>query len=199
MTCISHDLIAAAAAGDRDAQDRLVRENEGLVRCTVARWGRGVDIDDALSVARAAILRAAERFSPSRGAWSTCASLWMRAWLRRELVNHGSLVRVPSHAFDAGVRCPSVVDQFVDPRDERPSPCDEAARSDQAASVRRAMASLPPRVRVALAWRYGIGEPARDGMTLREVGSRLGISHEQVRGLVHEGLAMLRRQLADED
>ena len=56
---------AAAAAGDPEARDALIRANLGLV-VVVARpySGRGVDLDDLVSEGNLGLIRAAERFDP---------------------------------------------------------------------------------------------------------------------------------------
>lgn len=64
-------------------------------------------------------------------------------------------------------------------------------------SIRSMFANLPPRYVQTLKWRFGL--EGEEQLTLREVGAKLGISHEAVREIQVKALAKLRRMLEAED
>ena len=92
-------LAAAAAAGDRDARNRLIRANLGLV-VSIAREfrRRGDGLDDLIAEGNLGLIRAADRFNPALGTrFGTYASYWIREAIHSSLVNTGRLVRIPAH------------------------------------------------------------------------------------------------------
>lgn len=69
-----------------EAQCRLVEENLGLVGYTLTRYRIfGLDGDDAFQVGTLGLIRAATKYDPTRGAFSTFAVRCILNELRREL------------------------------------------------------------------------------------------------------------------
>ena len=61
-------LLAAARAGDRDAEEELIKNNAGLVRGVAARFSdRGYDREELFSVGQTGLLKAVRTFDPARG------------------------------------------------------------------------------------------------------------------------------------
>jgi RNA polymerase primary sigma factor len=92
-------LAAALAAGDRDARDRLVRSNLGLV-AKIARdyLGRGLELDDLIGEGHLGLIRAAEDFDPRFGTrFSTYAAYWIKQAIRHALTNTAAPIRLPAH------------------------------------------------------------------------------------------------------
>jgi RNA polymerase primary sigma factor len=92
-----NELAVRAAAGDRDARDRLVEANLGLV-VTIARrfLGRGLDLDDLIGEGNIGLIRAAGRFDPGMGTqFSTHAGYWIGLAIREALCEKGSAIRLP--------------------------------------------------------------------------------------------------------
>ena len=90
---------ARTEGSDREARNRLVQANLGLV-VTIARQflGRGLQLDDLIGEGNLGLIRAAEEFNPSYGTrFSTYASIWIKEAIRRALINTTTTIRLPAH------------------------------------------------------------------------------------------------------
>jgi RNA polymerase sigma factor (sigma-70 family) len=94
-----------AAAFDRMTRRRneLVESHLGLVLAQASQFERlGVPVADLVQEGNAGLLRAAERFDPSREvAFVTYALWWIRHGMIRAVQNHGRTVRLPTHRHEA--------------------------------------------------------------------------------------------------
>ena len=93
------ELAARIADGDREARNRLVQANLGLVR-TIARdfRGRGFTMDDLIGEGSLGLIRAADHFDPRFGTrFSTYTNHWIKEAIRRSLMNTAATIRVPVH------------------------------------------------------------------------------------------------------
>ncbi len=77
------------------------------------------------------------------------------------------------------------------PDDEAPDPVEEVDREEMSGAVHGLLSSLSDRERQILAWRFGL-QGDESGITLGEIGERLGISRERVRQIEGAALARLR-------
>ena len=94
-----HELATLIAYGDREARNRLVGANLGLVS-TIARefLGRGLDLDDLVGEGNLGLIRGAKEFDPSFGTrFGTYASYWIKEAIRHALINTASTIRLPAH------------------------------------------------------------------------------------------------------
>jgi RNA polymerase sigma factor (sigma-70 family) len=92
---------AAAAAGDRRARARCVELAYPHLRGLARRYsGRGVSLDDLEQDVALGIMRAIERYDPSRGtpflAW---ANTWVKQALQQAIAEHGRPFRLTRHAL----------------------------------------------------------------------------------------------------
>jgi RNA polymerase sigma factor (sigma-70 family) len=92
---------AAAAAGDRDARARCVELAYPYLRGLTRRYeGRGVSRDDLEQEVALGIMRAIERYDPSRGtpflAW---AHTWVRQALQQAIAEQSRPFRLTRHAL----------------------------------------------------------------------------------------------------
>jgi RNA polymerase primary sigma factor len=92
-------LAARIAEGDAEARDQLVCANFRLV-ISLSRLfiGRGVAHEDLVAEGNLGLLRAAEGYDGrSSVRFATYASFWIKQAMRRIVINHGPLVRLPQY------------------------------------------------------------------------------------------------------
>lgn len=94
----TRDLCRRAQAGDLEARNRVVEGNMGLVARVAGKYGLpagcGLTREDLLQVGMLGLMRAVERYSEQKAAFSTYATIWIRQAIGRALANVG-LIRVP--------------------------------------------------------------------------------------------------------
>ena len=90
---VPEDLILLAQTGDRDAAERLVTENSGLIWAVARRFlGRGVETEDLYQLGCMGFLKAIEGFDPSYGTqFSTYAVPKIAGEIRRFLRDDGAV------------------------------------------------------------------------------------------------------------
>lgn len=190
-----------------------IAAHEGLVRREAKRYrhavGRGgVELEDLLQAGRMGLLRAGESWDPERGAWSTYATFWVRATMRRWIADNGHAVRVPvyqqerrhkrgvpTHGSVVRLSYPArqhregddpapLLDTLSYPRDA--DPFAPMVPSSAVQALHAAIAELPDRERRVLCQRtWG-------GYTLAQIGSEMGLSRERVRQLESDAIDRLR-------
>jgi RNA polymerase primary sigma factor len=92
-------LARRAQQGDATAREELVKGNLRLV-VKIARdyENMGLPLLDLIAEGNIGLMKAVERFDPSRGAkLSVYSSFWIKQSMRRALGNHSRTVRVPIH------------------------------------------------------------------------------------------------------
>ena len=92
---------ALAQRGDGEARRQLIEANLRLV-VSVARSyvGRGVPLLDLFAEGNLGLMRAVDKFDPSRGLrFSTYAVWWIREAVQHAVMHHGRTVRVPVHVL----------------------------------------------------------------------------------------------------
>jgi len=96
------DLAARIKAGDGSARERMIRGNLRLV-VRIAREfeGMGVSISDLINEGNIGLMRAVEKFDPTKGAkFSTYSAFWIKHAIRLSLSNNARTVRIPVHMVD---------------------------------------------------------------------------------------------------
>ena len=90
---ITEELIRMAQDGDREASERLVTENAGLIWSIARRYtGRGTELDDLYQLGCLGFLKAVEGFDPSFGTqFSTYAVPKISGEIRRFLRDDGTV------------------------------------------------------------------------------------------------------------
>jgi len=97
-------LCAKYQAGDKAAGERMVRRHMGLAVLTAGKYKpEGVlTSGDYITLAMRGALEATGRFKPDAGAkFSTYAVLWMKAFIRREIMDMRRTIRIPGNVYFA--------------------------------------------------------------------------------------------------
>jgi RNA polymerase sigma factor (sigma-70 family) len=172
-------LFQQAQAGCLASLNRLMARHNGLVNAVVRQQVLGdLPFDEALQAGRIGLWRAILGYDPTRGtAFSSYAwvSIMRQVW--REVKEY------PDHQ-------PSAV-----PDDNLPSRCQpDPALLWEAEEIRQALHELvqrlPQRMRQVVVLRYGLdGSPPT---SYRQIGTRLGFSHELARLLHFDALVWMR-------
>src|ERR1043165_9858745 len=88
--------------GDKKARERMIKANLRLV-VKIARdyEGLGVPLLDLISEGNIGLMKAVERFDPSKGAkLSTYAAWWIKQSIKTALANQSKTIRLPVHLVD---------------------------------------------------------------------------------------------------
>ncbi len=88
--------------GDKDAREQMIKANLRLV-VKIARdyEGYGLPLLDLVNEGNIGLMKAVERFDPSKGAkLSTYAAWWIKQAIKRALANQTKTIRLPIHIVD---------------------------------------------------------------------------------------------------
>jgi RNA polymerase primary sigma factor len=93
------DLAKLIAAGDENARQRLIRANLRLVVKIAHDFKHlGLPLVDLISEGNIGLMKAVDRFDPSKGAkLSTYAAWWIRQYMMRALANQAKTIRLPAY------------------------------------------------------------------------------------------------------
>jgi RNA polymerase sigma-B factor len=124
-------LLARAHAGDTAAREALVERFLPLARRLARRYQRGGEhLDDLVQVASLGLLKAIDRFDPSREtAFSSFAVPTIVGELKRHFRDKGWSVRVPRHLQELALRIESVGDELTRELGRPPTPAEIAQRT----------------------------------------------------------------------
>jgi len=96
------ELAARIKEGDREARDQMIKANLPLV-IKIARVyeGIGVPLLDLISEGNIGLMRAVDRFDPSKGSkLSGYGALWIKQAITQALASQSKAIRLPTHVAD---------------------------------------------------------------------------------------------------
>ena len=95
-------LAARIKRGDDEARNQLIKANLRLVVRIAREYdGYGLPLLDLINEGNLGLIRAVDKFDPSKGAkFSTYSSWWIKQSIRRSLSNQSKTIRLPIHMVD---------------------------------------------------------------------------------------------------
>jgi len=95
-------LAARIKKGDKDAREQMIKANLRLVVKIAHDYeGFGLPLLDLISEGNIGLMKAVERFDPSKGGkLSTYGSWWIKQSIKRALANQSKTIRLPVHLVD---------------------------------------------------------------------------------------------------
>jgi RNA polymerase primary sigma factor len=118
-------LAARTKRGDRAARERMITANLRLVVKLANDYAhRGLPLLDLVAEGNIGLMKAVERFDPSKGGkLSTYAGWWIKQAIKRALANQSRMIRVPVHQTEKTVMLRRLAERMTielgrDPTDE---------------------------------------------------------------------------------
>ncbi len=186
--------------GDGEARVMAIESNLSLVISRVKVYmGRGIDFDDLYSMGCLGLVRAVDKFEPSRGlCFSTYAVWWIDSHMKRQVVEDTHAVHVPYRKAKkkstlAAIKIATAAVKPLYLANGTPRPI--AAKESEVIEVEPerlavAIGRLSERERFVIARRF-----SECPVRLIEIGREIGLTRERVRQIESEALVKLRERL----
>jgi RNA polymerase primary sigma factor len=130
------DLAKRIKRGDQKARAHMIKANLRLVVKIAHDYdGLGLPLLDLISEGNIGLMKAVERFEPTKGAkLSTYASWWIKQAMRRALSNQSRTIRLPVHVVDKVSRLKRLSHSLADQLGREPTNAELANRCNVPAS-----------------------------------------------------------------
>jgi RNA polymerase primary sigma factor len=131
-TAAERDQLESQVAGGQAARKKLIEANLRLVVSVARQYRRpGLALLDLVQEGNLALMRAVDKFDPSRGfRFSTCAIWWLRQAMIRAVSDDGRLVRLPSHVAEQVHRVNRASCSLYQKLEREPTPSDIARETE---------------------------------------------------------------------
>jgi len=166
----------------------------GIVGAVAKRYVRhaatlGFELGDLMSIGTIGLMKAVERFDPSRGKFRTYAFYWVEAEIQKQLrTPTRRRKRRPTVSLDAPTADGLTLHDLL--ADQKPSPFDDTATVQRRERVRSALKGLRERDRRIVRMAFF------DEMTLAQIGDVIGVCRERVRQILESALDHLYLRLS---
>ncbi|MFP4204408.1 MAG: sigma-70 family RNA polymerase sigma factor [Opitutales bacterium] len=117
------ELAGRIKKGDKAARDRMISANLRLVVKIAHDYSNfGLPLLDLISEGNIGLVKAVERFDPSKGGkLSTYAAWWIKQSIKRALANQSKTIRLPVHLVDKIARMRKVSADLAEELDREPT------------------------------------------------------------------------------
>lgn len=117
------ELAARIKKGDKVARDHMISANLRLVVKIAHDYNNfGLPLLDLISEGNIGLVKAVERFDPSKGGkLSTYAAWWIKQSIKRALANQSKTIRLPVHLVDRISKMRKITAQLADELDREPT------------------------------------------------------------------------------
>ena len=117
------ELAARIKQGDKAARDHMISANLRLVVKIAHDYNNfGLPLLDLISEGNIGLVKAVERFDPSKGGkLSTYAAWWIKQSIKRALANQSKTIRLPVHLVDRIAKMRKITAALADELDREPS------------------------------------------------------------------------------
>lgn len=117
------ELAARIKKGDKAARDHMISANLRLVVKIAHDYNNfGLPLLDLISEGNIGLVKAVERFDPSKGGkLSTYAAWWIKQSIKRALANQSKTIRLPVHLVDRISKMRKITAALADELDREPS------------------------------------------------------------------------------
>jgi RNA polymerase primary sigma factor len=123
-----HDPLRTAQMRGQQARELMITANLRLVVSIAKQFAQhGMPVLDLIQEGNLGLMRAVEKFDPSRGyKFSTYASWWIRAYIARALFEQGRTVRVPAYLTEVSGRVKRAYHHLQSAHECTPTPAEVA-------------------------------------------------------------------------
>lgn len=117
------ELAARIKKGDRAARDHMISANLRLVVKIAHDYNNfGLPLLDLISEGNIGLVKAVERFDPSKGGkLSTYAAWWIKQSIKRALANQSKTIRLPVHLVDRIAKMRKITAELAEELDREPT------------------------------------------------------------------------------
>lgn len=117
------ELAARIKKGDKSARDHMISANLRLVVKIAHDYNNfGLPLLDLISEGNIGLVKAVERFDPSKGGkLSTYAAWWIKQSIKRALANQSKTIRLPVHLVDRIAKMRKISVALADELDREPT------------------------------------------------------------------------------